>query len=68
MTALTIALVVLALLGAGFALLPLRRTAAICVKSERDERQDELNAALAQLSDLERMRDAGDLEDRKSVV
>ena len=62
MSALVIALVLVALLGAGFALLPLRRVAAIRVKSERDERQDELNAALAQLSDLERMRDARDLD------
>lgn len=62
MTALVIALVVLALLGAGFAMLPLRRVTAMRVKSERDELQDELNAALAQLSDLERMRDAGDLD------
>ena len=62
MTALVVALIALALLGAGFALLPLRRVAAMRIKSERDESQDELNAALAQLSDLERMRDAGDLD------
>lgn len=64
-TALVIALIVLALLGAGFALLPLRRasSAALHVKSERDELQDELNAALYQLSDLERMRAAGDLDE-----
>ena len=64
MTALVIALVGLALLGAGFALLPLRRPSShvLRVKSERDELQDELNAAFKQLSDLERMRDAGDLD------
>ena len=62
MTALVIALVLLALLGAGFAMLPLRSAATMRVKSERDELRDELNAALAQISDLERMRDAGDLD------
>lgn len=62
MTVLVVALVALALVGAGFALLPLRGTAVMRVKSERDELQDELNAALAQISDLERMRDSGDLD------
>ena len=69
MTALVIALIALALLGAGFALLPLMRgqSATLHVKSERDESQDELNAALMQISDLERMRDAGELDEAEFV-
>jgi mono/diheme cytochrome c family protein len=64
MIALVVALIALALLGAGFALLPLRRasSAALPAKSERDELRDELNAALMQIGDLERMRAAGDLD------
>ena len=69
MTALVIGLIALALLGAGFALLPLIRgqSAALHVKSERDESQDELNAALSQISDLERMREAGELDEAEFV-
>jgi mono/diheme cytochrome c family protein len=63
MSVLLVILCVLALAGAAFALLPLRSSGArIALKSERDELQDELNAALSQIADLERMRADGELD------
>ncbi|NJK44798.1 MAG: hypothetical protein HC933_11395 [Pleurocapsa sp. SU_196_0] len=56
----------IAVIGAGFALFPLRRnttdSGSIHFKSEREELQDELNAALQQVTDLERAHAAGELD------
>jgi mono/diheme cytochrome c family protein len=55
----------IAVIGAGFALFPLRRntdSGSIHFKSEREELQDELNAALQQVTDLERAHEAGELD------
>jgi mono/diheme cytochrome c family protein len=64
MTALLIVLALLAVAGAAFALLPLRAKSAarLTLKTEREELQEELNAVLAQINDLERMRAEGELD------
>lgn len=62
--ALTAVLALLAVAGALFALLPLRsrNAATLHLKTEREELQDELNAALAQITDLERQHANGEID------